>query len=482
MRTGEIINKNVKDLRQIMIVISLGTFMSALDGSIVNISLPSISSYFNITLTTVEWVVLSYLIIISSLLLTFGRLGDLYGHKKIYIIGFAIFTIGSLLCALSSSIIFLVISRALQAVGAGMLMAMGPAIITLNAPANQRGRFLGIIGISVSVALSVGPVLGGFLTSAFGWQSIFLINIPIGIMAFIWAIKVLPAKEKCEKQTFDFAGAIILFFALIGIIFPLSFIDKLGIKNPLIIGIFTAGIILLVLFVFIELKIKHPMFDISLFKSKVFLMGNISLLLNFIAQFTVILILPFYLIEFRNFPASTAGLILIASPAIALMITPLAGYLTDRYDTRYLSSSGMFIIATGLFLLSLLNEKSSIINIVLYLAIIGLGVGMFQTPNNCAIMNSVPKNRSGTASSMLATMRNLGMVFGASLSGSLFSYREIYLTKLFVLEDLSAAELNILVFKGAMRFTFFIGALLAGSAVIISLIRGSSKRDSENTL
>ena len=453
--------------------------MSALDSSIVNISLPAISNYFNITLTTVEWVVLSYLIIISSLLLTFGRLGDLYSHKKIYVVGFAVFTIGSLLCALSPSIILLVIFRALQAVGAGMLMAMGPALITLNTPVNKRGRFLGIIGVSVAIALSIGPVLGGFLTSIFGWQSIFLINIPIGIIAFIWAIKVLPITGQSEKQPFDFAGALILFFALISIIFPLSFIDKLGIKNPLLIGFFSAGIILMILFVFIELRKKHPMFDISLFKSRIFLMGNISLLLNFIAQFTVILIIPFYLIEFRGFPASTAGLILLANPVIALMITPLAGYLTDRYDTRYISSSGMLLIAIGLFLMGSLNEKSSIAFIILYLAIIGFGIGMFQTPNNYAIMNSVPKNRSGTASSMLATMRNLGMVFGASLSGSLFSYRKIYLTKIFILKEISGNDLDVLVFNGALRFTFIIGSILACAAVITSLIRGHYKQKKE---
>jgi EmrB/QacA subfamily drug resistance transporter len=454
--------------------------MSALDGSIVNISLPAISRYFNITLTTVEWVVLSYLIIISSLLLTFGRLGDLYGHKKIYIIGFAIFTAGSLLCALSSSIILLVLFRALQAIGAGMLMSMGPAIITINAPAKKRGRYLGIIGISVSVALSAGPVLGGFLTSVFGWQSIFLINIPIGIFAFIWAIRVLPAKEQGEKYPFDFTGAIILFISLIGIIFPLSFIDKLGMKNPIIIGSFAAGIILLIFFVFIELRKKHPMFDFSLFKSRVFFTGNISLLLNFIAQFTVALIIPFYLIQFRSLPASTAGLILIANPVVALIITPFSGYMTDRFDTRYISSAGMILITAGLFLSGLLNEKSTIFNIIFYMAIIGLGIGMFQTPNNYTIMCSVPSNRSGTASSMLATMRNLGMVFGASLSGGLFSYRQIYLEKVLTLKGVSGIELNNMVFTGAMRFTFIAGAALAFAAIITSLIRGPGKGVNES--
>ena len=449
--------------------------MSALDGSIVNISLPAIGSYFNIAITTVEWVVLSYLIIISSLLLTFGRLGDLYGHKKIYVIGFAIFTAGSLFCALSSSIIQLVIFRVIQAVGAGMLMSMGPAIITLYAPAERRGRYLGIIGISVSIALSAGPVLGGFLTTLFGWQSIFLINIPIGIIAFIWAIKVLPSAKQAEKYPFDFKGAIILFFALTFIIFPLSLIDRLGINNPIMIGSFVLGIGLSMLFVFAELNTKHPLFEFSMFRSRIFLMGNISLLLNFIAQFTVALIIPFYLIEFRNFSAAIAGLILIASPLVALVVTPLAGYLTDHYETRFISSGGMVLITAGLFLLGLLNKNSNIAYIVLCLAITGLGIGMFQTPNNYAIMSSVAPNRRGTASSMLATMRNLGMVFGASLSGSLFSYRQIYLTKIYTLKTITGPDLNNMVFTGAMRFTFTVGAILACAAIIASLVMGSAK-------
>lgn len=460
-------------IAQIIMVVSIGTFMGALDSSIVNISLPNISSYFNISLITVEWIVLSYLIVISSLLLMFGRLGDLYGHKNVYVIGFAIFTVGSLLCALSPNIILLIIFRAFQAIGAGMLMSMGPAIITINTHPKNRGKSLGVIAISVSVALSIGPVLGGLLTTYFGWRSIFYINIPIGIAAFIWALKALPAKEIKITKTFDYAGAILLFLSLSAIIFPVSMIDKWGFKNPLLLSCFFAGIVLMVLFIIVENKIKHPMLDFSLFKNRLFSMGNLSLLLNFMAQFTVTLIVPFYLIQLRNMPASEAGLILIANPLAVMIVTPLSGYLSDRFDTRYISSAGMILISTGLFMLSTLNESSGIILIILYAAIIGLGIGMFQTPNNSAIMGAVPVDRRGTASSMLATMRNIGMVFGVALSGTLFTYRQNYLNKVLTLKGISGIDLNNQVFTGAMKFTFIIGGLLAIVAVITSLVRGS---------
>ncbi len=178
--------------RLILLAVAIGTFMGPLDSSVVNIALPSISSYFHASMATVEWVIMSYLLIISSLLLTYGRLGDLYGHKRIYLTGFIIFTFGSLLCGIVPTISLLIISRALQAIGAGMLMAMGPAIITETTPPKERGKALGTIAVAVSVALTTGPVIGGFLTSHLGWQSVFLINVPIGITGSLWAQKIIP--------------------------------------------------------------------------------------------------------------------------------------------------------------------------------------------------------------------------------------------------------------------------------------------------
>ncbi len=457
---------------QLIIIVGIGTFMGALDSSIVNISLPSISNYFNISLTTVEWVVLSYLIVISSLLLAYGRLGDLYGHKRIYLIGFIIFTIGSLSCALSPTILILILSRALQAVGAGMLMSMGSAIITINTPSKDRGKYLGFNAIAVSVALSAGPVIGGFLTSYFGWQSIFFINIPIGIIGFFWAMAILPFTRGDESLPFDFMGAIFLFLGLVGIIFPLSLIETLGWKNITTISSLLAGIIFLVIFFILEKKIKHPMLDLSLFKNRLFFMSNLALLLNYMSQFTVTFILPFYLIQLRNLPPGKAGLILIANPIVVMIIAPIAGCISDRIDSRYISSSGMVFTSLGLFLLSTLKADTNVFLIIIFLAIIGFGIGIFQTPNNSAIMGAVPHNRRGIASSMIATMRNLGMVFGVALSGTLFSSRQIYLKKILSQKGLGGIELNNQAFIGSLKFTFIVGSLLAATAIFISLIRG----------
>ena len=466
----------------IIAIVCLGTFMSALDSSIVNISLPSISNYFNIDLAAVEWVVLSYLIVISSLLLTYGRLGDIFGHKIIYLIGFVIFTIGSILCALSPEIIFLILSRAVQAVGAGMLMSMGPAIITANSKQENRGRSLGFIAISVSVALAAGPAAGGFLTSFFGWKSIFMINIPIGIGSFIWALKILPDKIEKRKQAFDYIGSIIFFIALVAIILPLNFAEKLGWDSPYIIGSLTIGGFLFVLFFIAEKKIKNPMLDLSLFKSRVFAAGNLALLFNFISQFTIILIMPFYLIELKNFSPLIAGLILIANPLMVMLITPLSGYLSDKSDARYVSSLGMFIISIGFFLLSTLGINSRIILIILYAGLCGLGSGLFQTPNNSAIMGSVTNDKRGTASAMIATMRNLGMVLGVAFSGAIFSSRQNYLNEFLSSQGLLNPELFIKSFSGALKITFISAAFLAAFAAIVSLTRGplNKKISSEN--
>ena len=213
---------------QIISAVALGTFMGPLDASVVNIALPSITNYFRVPLSTVEWVVMAYLLIISSLLLTYGRLGDMYGHKRIYVLGFLIFTVGSLICGTSESIMLLIFFRAFQAVGAGMLMAIGPAIVTDVAPPQERGKFLGMIAISVSIALFAGPILGGFLTSQFGWKSIFLINVPIGIIGSAWAQKIIPSSKRNERQHFDVWGAVLLFLALISILFPLSDVENVG--------------------------------------------------------------------------------------------------------------------------------------------------------------------------------------------------------------------------------------------------------------
>ncbi len=458
--------------RQVLLSVAIGTFMAPLDSSVVNIALPSISQYFQASLAVVEWVILAYLVMISSLLLVFGRLGDLYGHKKIYILGFVIFTAGSLLCGLAPSIKLLIVFRAIQAVGAGMLMAMGPAIVTNVSLPQERGKSLGIIAVSVSIALAAGPVLGGVLTDKFGWPSIFLINIPIGILASIIAYRIIPDFKGREVQPFDIKGAVTAFTALISILIPLSYAEKFGWKNPYIISMLVTGIVLLIFFVYLEKRVKHPMVDLSLFRNRLFSMSNLSALLNYTAMFSVVLIMPFYLQQLRSLPPSKAGLLLIPMPLTTMLIAPLSGALSDRVDTRYISSLGMVITTLGLGLLSYLRIDSRYSSIILILIIVGIGSGMFHTPNNSAVMGSAPANRRGIASGILAIMRNLGMVLGVAISGAIFSSHRNYLIRLMETQGLSGVELKVQAFTGAMHLTFLVAAGIAATGILTSLVRG----------
>lgn len=462
--------------RYILAAVAIGTFMSAFDTSVVNIALPSIRNYFNVPLSTIEWVVMSYLLIISSLLLTYGRMGDMYGHRKIYITGFIIFTLGSVLCGLSSSIMFLIFSRVVQAIGAGMLMAMGPAIITEITPSGERGRALAVLAVSVSVALTTGPVLGGILTSKFGWQSVFYINLPVGILGSLWAKRVIPANVAREAQPFDIKGAGVIFFALISILLPLSLTEKYGWADPFILISLFCGVGLLLLFIYIEKHTEFPMMDLTLFHNRLFSMSNLSALLNYMAQYSVILLMPFYLQHLRQLPPSKAGFMLIPMPLMTMVVAPVSGTLSDRIDIRYISSAGMGITALGLWQLGNLNVNSSNLAIVLALITVGLGIGIFHAPNNSAIMGSVPVNRRGTASGVLATMRNIGMVFGVAISGAVFSGRIHYLRRVLTEKGLTGSELEVQAFTGGLHLAFTVAAVLAATAVVTSLMRGSSKK------
>lgn len=466
-------------LATVLATVGTGSFMGALDSSVVNIALPQIGAHFNAPMATIEWVVMSYLLVISSLMLTYGRLGDMYGNKRIYLTGFAIFTAGSVFCGLSPTIEVLIISRVIQATGAGMLMAMGAAIITEAVPPENRGKALGINGIAVYTALISGPVLGGFLTSKFGWQSIFFINVPVGIIGFLMGLKFLSRREVNKAQKFDIPGAVLIFLALAALLFPLSYAEDAGWGNPVIIGSFAGSVVLFAAFIYTELHTESPMMDLSLFKNKLFVMSNISLLISFIAGFAVTLLMPFYFQQLRGLSPSTAGLMMIPQPVMTILIIPVSGILSDKIDSRYISSSGLLIVAAGMFLLSTLDINSTPLQSTLFLMLAGLGNGAFQTPNNSAIMGCVPPNRRGIASGMLATMRNVGMVLGVAVAGAVFTGRQNYYEAVLKLKGITGETLRTQAFTGAFRTTYIMAGCLAVIGVIASLTRGSLKKTAE---
>ncbi|HEX2954122.1 MAG TPA: MFS transporter [Bacillota bacterium] len=463
-----------KGKKRILLAVAIGTFMSALDSSVVNIVLPRISTYFHAPLSTIEWIVMSYLLVVSSLLLAYGRLGDMYGHKRIYIWGFLIFTVGSFLCGLSGTVFMLIIFRAVQAIGAGMLMAMGPAIVTDNVESQERGKALSVTAVAVASALTIGPVLGGALTVLLGWKSIFFVNIPIGIIGVWLAQRSIPDRGERTVQSFDFSGAVLVFLALISILLPLSLVEHYGWENPVILSLIAFGLLLTIIFVIWEKRLKNPMFDLSLFENRLFSMSNLSTLLNFMGQFTIILLMPYYLQQLRGLTPEKAGLIYLAMPLVTMIIAPISGSLSDRMDSRYISASGMAFMALGMGLLSSLKANSPYSFLVAALAVVGFGIGLFQTPNNSAIMGAVPPTKRGIASGMQATMRNIGMVLGVAISGALFTSSHDALMKSGIAHGLQGAALKSASFVGALHITYIVAAVFAAAGIITSLIKGST--------
>jgi EmrB/QacA subfamily drug resistance transporter len=439
----------------------IGTFMAPLDSSIVNISLPALAKYFSVGITTVEWVVMAYLLTTSSLLLTAGRLGDIRGHKIVYVIGFVTFTAASALCGLAGSIGQLIFFRVVQALGGTCMLATGPAILTDAFPPTERGKALGLIAISVSLGLTFGPFLGGVIVANLGWRWIFFVNIPVGIMASILAAFVLRKGRRQAERRFDFPGSATAFAALFATLLVLSKGNEWGWGSVSTLSSLTAAIAFACIFILLETRAKDPMLDLSLFRSRLFSAANISALINYVALFVVMFLIPFYLLDVFGETTQRAGIVLTAVPLVMAVIAPISGALSDRIGSRLLSSLGLAITSLALLGLSRTSPIQGLPPVALFLGVVGLGSGMFQSPNTSAIMGSVPRNRLGIASGMQATMRNVGMVLGVALAGAIVSG----------ISPKGAGDQN---FALAVHVAFLAGAAICAVGVLTSLVRGSA--------
>jgi len=408
--------------------------MATLDSSIVNIALPTLTKELGHTLQQTRWVVLTYLLVITCLLLPLGKLADLVGRKKIYVWGYFIFTAASLLCGFSSSLTWLLIARVIQALGAAMLMANGPAIITRSVPAQELGSALGAMGMVVSSGLIAGPAVGGILITHFGWPSIFLVNIPIGILGMIFVSKFVPDEENpVGAKEFDWPGAIIQTFALLSLIvlFEPPDIRLEGVQGIPV----SRWVVLVVTFVFVflllkvERKAEEPILDFELLQIRDFWSANLAGFLTFVAFSSITVLMPFFLEEIKGFTTSQTGYLMTAIPLTLFIVAPLSGYFSDQYGSRGLSSLGSFVSVISFFGMAGifgLGIHSGIQEPVILICLIsmGLSLGLFQSPNNSTIMTSVPQDKLGTASALLATVRNLGLVVGTGLCTSIFSWKK----------------------------------------------------------
>lgn len=410
----------------ILAVVLIGPFMSTLDSSIVNVALPTMANKLGASLGAIQWVVTSYLIVIASTILIFGRIADLKGKNQVYQFGFLIFSIGSLLCGISNTLTLLIVSRIVQAIGAAMTMSCSQAIITSVFPGNERGRALGLSGTTVALGTMIGPPLGGVMVGLFNWESIFLINVPIGAVAFLLGMKLLPKEHKESHESFDAVGAVIFLISIVALFWAMLSAETLGWRNAYILLSFAASVVCLIGFYFWEKKVEHPMLDFTLFHNKLFTVSIICAFISFLAIFCTNIIHPFYLQNAMKTSPSQAGLLMMVYPITVAFIAPVSGYLSDKIGSEILTMLGLLLTAAGLLLMSFLNLNSSFISIMLRLAVLGAGNGLFQSPNNSLVMSSVPRYKLGIAASINALIRNLGMVFGIAFSLTLLYNRMSY--------------------------------------------------------
>ncbi len=406
----------------VMAAVGLSIFMATLDVTIVNVSLPTLVFDLNTDFATIQWVILGYVLVVTSMTLSMARLGDILGNRSLFAGGLWLFTLGSLLCGLSPGIYWLIGFRMLQGLGAAITQALGAAIVTAAFPSSERGKAMGIIGSTVSVGLAMGPALGGLLIGTLGWRSVFLINIPIGVLA-VWAtLRYVPSLERHgdHNGSFDFPGALLVLLLMGAYALGMTMGQRQGFGDAVSISLLLTAAVLLASFIVVERRTASPMVDLELFKNALF---SINLLMGWLVFIVVAasFILPFYLEKVKDFRPEMVGLMMMILPLSMGLAAPFAGYLSDRFGARGVSAVGLMVCIWGCLRVSGLDQDVGSFGIALRLIPLGVGMGLFQSPNNSAIMGAVPRNRLGLASGLMTLSRTLGHTTGIPLAGAAFT-------------------------------------------------------------
>ena len=414
--------KESRLVRRIALFIStLTSFLTPFDGSAVNVALPSIGKEFSMDAMSLGWVSTAYLLASAMFLVPFGRVADIHGRKKVFTIGIFLFTAASLSMVLCRSETMLICFRVLQGIGSAMVYGTGMALLTSVFPPQERGKVLGISVAATYTGLSLGPFLGGFLTLQFGWRSIFLVNVPLGLMAAALVfLKLRGEWAEAKGEKFDLTGSMIYCLALIAIMYGFSSFAQL----PWMVsgGLIFIGALGIFAFVGWEMRVKSPVLDINLFRgNKTFAMSNLAALINYSVTFAITFFLSLCLQYIKKLNPQSAGLILVFQPVMMAICSPFAGRLSDRIEPRIVASMGMTLTAVGLFLFTFLHTDTTLNLIAANLILLGLGFGLFSSPNTNAVMSSVEKRFYGVASGTLGTMRLTGQMFSMGIAMLIFA-------------------------------------------------------------
>ncbi|MDV2989126.1 MAG: DHA2 family efflux MFS transporter permease subunit [Dehalogenimonas sp.] len=416
----------------VLAVLSAALFMINLDVTIVNIALPDIMERLPASLADAEWVLNAYVLVFAILLITMGRLGDIFGRKRLFTGGLLVFTVSSLLCGLAPNIGWLIAGRIAQAAGGAAMMPATLSILNITFQSGQRGLAMGIWGASAGAAAALGPIIGGLLVGTLGWQWVFLINIPLGIAALVAAFKIVP--ESCDPNAtrrIDFPGIIAATIALGAISFALIEGQALGWTSVVTLGLFGAGIIAAAAFLVIEAKARTPLIPLVFFRNISFTAGNILGLIVMFCLVGLIFLSVMYLQAIRDFSPMDAGLVVLPLSLALMIISPVAGRLADRLQMRFLMSAGMVMVALAFSLLAQINPEVPAAMMAWPLGLAGLGLGLVMAPLSSVVMASAPLARSGTASGILTTMRQVGATLGITVLGAVLQFNMVNNLRIF---------------------------------------------------
>lgn len=456
-----------------MLIVSLGSFTCALDLSIVNLSFPTLTTVFDTELSVVIWVNIVYLLISTGLLLFIGRVGDIFGRKKTFLIGFILFTIGLIICSLSPNIFILILARSIQGIGGAIITALGMAIITATFPDTERGKAIGILASVIAAGILAGPVLGGILLETLGWRSIFYLRVPLGLLVLIMGqLFFREEKAATASSKLDLPGVALIFTSLICFLLYFNLFDKFAPASLPSLALIGGAVLLLGLFILREKRTAYPVVDLNLFANWNFAVGNIGLTIMYFSLSAQSVLMPFYLMNGMGYTALETGLLMGAFPLTNILITPLSGWVSDKIGYRLLCATGMALLCLSLFLISGLNLESSIVNILLCFITLGFGMGIFNPPTNSAIMGAAPRDRLGTASAIINSLRQIGASVGTAVSTTIFATRQSFHADRLAVDILDPSLLDRLSLIGGFHDVIIVSMTICGVGLLITLTRG----------
>ena len=454
-------------------MVAAGVLISTTDSSMINVALHSIMRTFSTSLPATELVVLVYLSTITITLVVWGHLADIYGRGRTFLLGILIFSGAALGCSFAGSLAQLVVMRSIQGVGAAMMMSSGPAIIKMVFPPDQLGRGLGLVGLATSCGLMSGPVVSGLLIQYFSWRGIFLVTLPLSLAMFVVGRFLLQLNQEEPaarlNRRYDWKGFLLWAVAILLFVGMISFYELMSVRTSAF--AFTCFLLVSIAFVLVERHVQDPLMPWILFRRRYFSTATITSALSFSVLFIVILLIPFYLDYTLKLPANRIGLVMLALPSSLVIVSPLAGWLYDHIGARILTTSGLAVCCLAIVSMARFDTETPIIEILVKLTLLGAGQAIFLSPNSASILSRVEERYTGVASGILATARNLGMLVGVGLAGSVFS---LFFARYSGGGDLHTFQAeHIPHFLLALQWTFYLAASLSAVGCLLSSLRNS---------